>query len=78
MPPFSLSDDELAEITTLAACVPIEHRASFLQAVAAAVSKYPEGSRGPGLLHREARMLQRQFIGTMSLGAVARSRAWWG
>jgi hypothetical protein len=78
MPPFSLSDDELAEITTLAACVPIEHRASFLQAVADAITQYPKDGRGPGLMLRVARGLQRQFMGTSSLGPIPRSRAWWG
>jgi hypothetical protein len=46
---------------TLAAAVPVEHRDAFLRATAEALSKYPEGGRGPGLVHREARMLQKYF-----------------
>jgi hypothetical protein len=54
MPPFSLSDDELDQVMNLAQAVPVEQRDAFLQSVAEAVGKYPEGSRGPGLIRREA------------------------
>jgi hypothetical protein len=62
MPPFSLSDDELDQVMSLAQAVPVEQRDGFLQAVADALSQYPECARGPGLIHREARMLQRYFV----------------
>jgi hypothetical protein len=59
MSPFSLSDDELSEIMSLAAGVPVVHREAFLQSVCAALSAYPEDCRGVGLIHREAAKLQR-------------------
>jgi len=62
MSPFSLSDDELSHLMTLAACVPVDHRDAFLTAVADALSKYPEDCRGVGLLHREAAKLQRYYV----------------
>ncbi len=62
MPPFSLSDTELDELTSLAAAIPIEHRDGFLHAVADAIAQYPEDARGPGLLHREAAKLQPYFL----------------
>jgi hypothetical protein len=62
MSPFSLSDDELDQIMSLAAAVPIDHRDNFLRAVADALSKFPESTRGPGLIHREARALQTNFV----------------
>jgi hypothetical protein len=58
----TLSDDELDQVMSLAAAVPVEHRDAFLQSVADALSPYPESSRGPGLIHREARALQRYFL----------------
>jgi hypothetical protein len=61
MSPFSLSDAEIDLILNLAAPIPPEHRDAFLQTVAAALSKYPESGHGPGLVHREARQLQRYF-----------------
>jgi hypothetical protein len=73
--PLSLTDAELETIRSLAAAVPIEHRDNFLRAVADAISKYPEGGRGPGLMHREAAKLQRQFM-TAAPGPAPRSRAW--
>ena len=60
---------------SLATAVPVEHRDVFLQAVADAISKYPEGGRGPGLMHREAAKLQSKFM-TTAFGAVPRPRAW--
>jgi hypothetical protein len=47
MSPFSLSDDELDQVMSLAAAVPVEHRDAFLQSIADALGKYPEDSRGP-------------------------------
>ena len=67
MSPFSLSDSELDELTSLAAAIPIEHRDEFLQAVADAVAQYPEDGRGPGLMHREAARLQRYFLSPPSM-----------
>lgn len=62
--PFSLTDAELDEFTSLAAAVPIEHRDAFLEAVAGAVAeavgKYPEV--GVGLIHREDARLQRFYL----------------
>ena len=46
--PFSLSDSELDELTSLAAAIPIEHRDGFLHAVADVIAQYPEDARGPG------------------------------
>jgi hypothetical protein len=57
--PFSLSDDELNQVMSLAAGVPRVHREAFLRSVCAALSQYPEDSRGSGLIHREAVKLQR-------------------
>jgi hypothetical protein len=79
MSPLSLSDDELDQLMHMAHAVPVDHRDAFLRAVADALAKYPEGARGPGLIHREARMLQRQFTSPPSLlhepkGATARYR----
>jgi hypothetical protein len=48
--PFSLSDSELDELTSLAAAIPIEHRDGFLHAVADVIAQYPEDARGPGLM----------------------------
>jgi hypothetical protein len=62
MPPFSLSDAELDQVMSLAQAVPVEQRDGFLKAVADALSQYPECARGPGLIHREARLLQRYFV----------------
>jgi hypothetical protein len=59
--PFSLSDSELSEIMNLAAGIPPIHRKAFLRSVCDALSAYPEGSRGVGLIHREAVRLQRLF-----------------
>ena len=75
MSPFSLSDFEFDELTNIAAAIPVEHRDGFLQAVANAISEYPEDGRGPGLLHREAAKLQRYFLNPPQLTAgVPRSR----
>ena len=76
MSPFSLSDSELDELTSLAAAIPIEHRDGFLHAVADVIAQYPENARGPGLMHREAAKLQPYFLNPPSLGAAPRSRAW--
>jgi hypothetical protein len=57
--PFSLSDDELNQIMSLAAAVPFIHRKAFLKSVCNALSAYPEDCRGVGLVHREAAKLQR-------------------
>jgi hypothetical protein len=65
--PFPLSDDErLTASCTIAAAVPIEHADNFLQSVAVALSKYPEDARGVGLIHREARGVQRYFVNAPS------------
>jgi hypothetical protein len=56
MLPISLSDAELAEVLALAAGVPIDRRGAFLQAVADALSQYPEDARDVGLIHEAAEM----------------------
>jgi hypothetical protein len=77
MSPFSLSDDELDQVMSLAQAVPVEQRDGFLQAVAGALAQYPERARGPGLIHREARMLQRYFINGSGLKPIPKPRAYW-
>ena len=71
MSPFSLSDDELSEIMSLAAGIPPVHRKAFLRSVCEALAQYPEGSRGTGLIHREAVKLQR-FFATNAMRSTAR------
>jgi hypothetical protein len=71
MSPFSLSDSELNQIMSLAAAIPVIHRKEFLRSVCAAISQYPEGSRGVGLIHREAVRLQR-FFATNAMRSAAR------
>ena len=72
MSPFSLSDDELNQIMSLAAAVPLRHRKSFLRSVCEALAQYPEGARGVGLIHREAVRLQK-FWATNTTVRSARS-----
>jgi hypothetical protein len=66
---FSLSDDELDHVISLASAVPIAARSGFLEAVASALSAYPASARGLGLV-REAARLQRDFAATPSLRNV--------
>jgi hypothetical protein len=75
---FSLSDSELDVIMNLAQPIDPELRDPFLRAVAIELARYPTEAIGPGMLNRVGRELQRQFMGAPSLGAVPRSRAWWG
>jgi hypothetical protein len=72
MSPFSLSDDELDQVMTLAAAVPVVHREAFLQAVCAALAQYPEDARGVGLLHREAVKLQRFWANAPAVRSAPR------
>jgi hypothetical protein len=60
MPPLSLSDDEMAAIMAAAHPLARERRDAFLRAVAADLGSAPE--RGPGVLHRIIRAVQRQFF----------------
>jgi hypothetical protein len=75
MSPFSLTDDELNELTNIAVAIPVDHRDAFLQAVAIELARYPSEAIGVGLISRIARQLQRQFL-TPSLGSVPHSRAY--
>ena len=77
MSPFSLSDDELDQVMTLAAAVPVVHREAFLQSVCDALSAYPEDCRGVGLIHREAVKLQR-FFATNAMRSTARGASKYG
>ena len=74
---FSLSDSELDVIMNLAQPLDPAMRDPFLRAVAIELGRYQSAEIGPGLINRVGRQLQRQFM-TPSLGAVPRSRAWWG
>ena len=58
MPPLSLNDDELDTLMALAAPLPIENRAAFIEAIAAELA----GAEVPGAVHRVARRLQRKFF----------------
>jgi hypothetical protein len=62
MPPLGLTDAELAEITSLADAIPIENRDGFLRALADVIGQCPADTRGPGILHRAAAQLQRDFL----------------
>ena len=77
MSPFSLSDDELSEIMSLAAGIPPVHRKAFLRSVCEALAQYPESSRGVGLIHREAVKLQR-FFATNAMRSTARGASKYG
>jgi hypothetical protein len=73
---LSLSDSELDVLMNLAAPLDPLMRDPFLRAVAIELGRYQPAEIGPGLLNRVGRKLQRQYMGTPSLGAVPRSRAW--
>ena len=61
MPPMSLTDDEMNTIMALAAPLPQESRAGFLEAIAAELAV--QGAEvGPGAIYRVARGLQRRFV----------------
>jgi hypothetical protein len=70
---LSFSDEELDTISELAAPIPQEIRADFLQLVAGLIEGYSEQSRGPGLVHRIAAEAQRDFLKVGEV-AVGRSR----
>jgi hypothetical protein len=69
-----LSDDELNQVISLAAGIPPVHREAFLKSVCAALSAYPEDSRGAGLIHREAVKLQRFWSSAPIARYAPRSR----
>ena len=59
---LSFSDEELASITELASPLSDAMRSDFLQRVANRIEGYPPQTRGPGLLHRIAAEVQRDFL----------------
>jgi hypothetical protein len=61
MPPLSLSDQELEIVTRMAEPVAFNMRREYLQAVAEALSQYPQAEIGVGAVHQVARTVQRGF-----------------
>ena len=57
-----ISDEELDTLTELAAPIPQEIRADFLQLVASRIEGCSAEARGPGLVHRIAAEAQRDFL----------------
>jgi hypothetical protein len=66
--PLGFTDDEIDSLTALAATMPPAARDRFVQLVAARLPAYPPQARGPGLVHRLASELQREFI-NVAVGA---------
>jgi hypothetical protein len=60
MPPLSLSDDEYNAVQAAAAPIHPLQRDAFLKALAAELERHPVV--GPGVVHRCAVDLQRQFV----------------
>jgi hypothetical protein len=50
-----------------------QSRAAFLEALAAELARHPADERGPGLLHRLGRDLQRQFLKMVRSRSAARA-----
>jgi hypothetical protein len=72
--PFSFSDEEMKTLSTLALGLPPMVRDGFLRLVADKLSGYPLGARGPGLLHRLAIEVRRNFLkgGVIAIGRGAK------
>ena len=63
---ISLDDDELDQVMRAAAPLPPKARGEFLQAVAAELEAQPQ--RGPGVVYRACRDLQRQVFRSVEFG----------
>jgi hypothetical protein len=71
MTPLALSDAEMEALLAAARPLSRERRDAFLRAVAADLGRAPE--RGPGVLHRIIRAVQRQFFDPPADGGLARA-----
>lgn len=60
--PFSFSDEEMRTLSALALGLPPVLRDGFVRLVAAKLSDYPPQALGPGLLHRLAVEVRRNFL----------------
>jgi hypothetical protein len=58
--PFALTEEETAVVLTLAAPLERGKRDAFLAQVASTLAKQP--ARGPGVVHRIGREVQREFF----------------
>ncbi len=72
MPPLGFTTEEMDSLHQLARVLPPMSRPAFLQLVADKIGSYPEGARGPGLVHRLGAEAQRQLLkgGPIAVGPV--------
>jgi hypothetical protein len=59
---MSLTSAELEIVAALALPLPADRRADFATAVEDALRSWPEQAHGPGLVHRLACQLQRDYL----------------